>query len=278
MPDITAATVKALRDRTGLPMMDCKKALQECSGDEEAAIRWLKERGQKVKEKHAGRTTSAGRVAVYADLEGGVGAMVELRCVTAPVAKNAEFAQLAGDLAKQLATGPGASTPDELLDQPSPSQPGKTLLEQYDELHNRIREKFELRRIVRVDVPCGGYAHHDGSTGVLLSVEGGTAELAKDVCMHVAAIRPSAVSKEDLDEDLINKEREIQVERARKEGKPENIIEKMTEGRMRSFYAEHCLLDQPFVKGESDKQTVAKVAKQAGMKILGFIHWQVGKE
>jgi len=278
MADITAAAVKALRDRTGLPMMDCKKALQECSGDEEAAIRWLKERGQRVKEKQAGRATSAGRVAVYAALEGGVGAMVELRCVTAPVAKNAEFVRLADDLAAQLATGPGAATPDELLRQPSPSQPGQTLQEQYDDLHNRIREKFELRRIVRIDAPCGGYAHHDGSTGVLLAVEGGTAELAKDVCMHIAAIRPSAVSREDLDQDLVSKEREIQVERARKEGKPEKIIEKMIEGRMRSFYAEHCLLDQPFVKGESEKETVGKVAKQAGMKILRFIHWEVGKE
>ncbi|MHC4399477.1 MAG: translation elongation factor Ts [Planctomycetota bacterium] len=278
MSQITAAAVKALRDRTGLPMMDCKRALQEADGDEEAAVRWLKERGQKVQQKQSGRATSTGRIAVFTDLEKGVGAMIELRCETAPVANNEEFVQLANDLVTQLATGPGAATPEQLLGQPSPSQAGKTLQEQYDELYNRIREAFQLKQIIRVDGPCGGYCHHDGSTGVLLLVEGGDADLAKDVCMHVAAIRPSAVGRDDLDASLVEQERQVQVERARQEGKPEKIIEKMIEGRMRSFYAEHCLLEQPFVKGESDKETVGKVAEAAGMKIVRFVHWQLGKE
>jgi len=278
MPEITAAAVKALRERTGLPMMECKRALQEAGGDEEGAIEWLQKRGQKVMGDRAGRETSSGRLAIYSDPDAGVAAMVELLCESAPVAANDEFIALASDLARQLATGPGASTPDELLAQPSPSKPGQTLKQQFDDLNNRIREVFRLNRIVRIDAPCGSYLHHDGAKGVLLEVEGGTADLAKDVCMHVVSMRPQACSKDDLAAAVVAKHREIEKERARQEGKPENIIEKMIDGRMRNFYAERCLLEQPFIKGESDKDTVGKVAKAAGMKILRFVHWEVGKE
>ena len=111
---------------------------------------------------------------------------------------------------------------------------------------------------------------------MLLEYEGGTPEVAKDVCMHVAAMRPSVVSVEDLDPELLAKEREIQKEIARQEGKPESIIDKMIEGRMRNFYAESCLLEQPFVK--DDKKTVGAVAKDAGMKVIRFLHWELGKE
>jgi len=291
MPDITAAAVKALRDRTGLPMMDCKRALQETGGDEDAAIELLRKAGQKVLAKRAGKETSEGRIAVFASLDPGVGSIVELQCESAPVASNREFVQLAGDLARQLATGPGAETPEELLGQPSPAhsvghlrcptdgRAPQTLQEQFDELVNRIREVFRLKRIARIDGPCGGYVHHDGSTGVLVQVEGGSAELAKDVSMHIAAMRPTVVDREELDPQLVAKEREILTEQARQEGKPDKIIEKMVEGRMRKeFYARLCLNDQPFVKGQSDKDTVGKVTGAAGMKVIRFIRWQVGKE
>lgn len=279
MPDITAAAVKALRDRTGLPMMDCKRALQEAGGDQDAAIELLRKAGQKVLAKRAGKETSQGRIAVFASLDSGVGSIVELQCESAPVASNGEFIQLAGDLARQLATGPGAETPEELLGQPSPSKAPQTLQEQFDELLNRIREVFRLKRIARIDGPCGGYVHHDGSTGVLVEVEGGNAELAKDVCMHITAMRPTVVAREELDPQLVAKEREILTEQARQEGKPDKIIEKMVEGRMRKeFYARLCLNDQPFVKGQSDKDTVGKVTGAAGMKVIRFIRWQVGKE
>ena len=141
-----------------------------------------------------------------------------------------------------------------------------------------MREVFRLKRIARIDGPCGGYVHHDGSTGVLLEVEGGSAGLAKDICMHVAAMRPSVVSKNDLDPEVVAKEREILAEQARQEGKPEKIIEKMVEGRMREFYQQQCLLEQPFVKGESKKDTVGRIAEAAGMKIVRFVRWQLGKE
>ncbi len=276
MTEITAAAVKTLREKTGLPMMDCKRALQDAQGDQQRAIELLRKAGKKTMEKRVGRETSAGRIAVYTDFEAGVGTMVDLRCESAPVAGNEQFAQLANDLAEQLATGPGAETPEQLLSQPSPSSPDQTLQQQFDELNNRIREAFKLQQIQRIDSPCGGYAHHNAAAGVLLQVEGGNADLAKDVCMHVAAMRPAVLRKEDLDPAEVDKEREILSEAARKEGKPEEIIEKMVEGRLRNFYAQRCLLDQPFVK--DDKRTVGKVAQQAGKKILRFVHWELAKE
>ncbi len=276
MAEITAAAVKSLRERTGLPMMDCKKALQEAGGDADAAIEILRKAGKKTMEKRSGREMSAGRIAIDARAENNAGSIIELLCESAPVAANQEFIQLAHDMAHQLATGPGAATPDELLDQPSPSKPGTTIRQVYEDLNNRIREVFRLNRIARIDGNCGGYVHHNGSLGVLLQYEGGTPDLAKDICMHVAAMRPTVVSVADLDAATLQKEREIQMEIARGEGKPENILEKMVEGRMRNFYAERCLTEQPFVK--DDQKTVGQVAKAAGMKLVRFIHWEVGKD
>ena len=274
MAEITAAMVKRLRDETQLPMMECKKALNESGGDMEAAKQKLREAGKKFMGKRQDRTTEEGRIGVYASVAGGVGAMVELQCESAPVASNEEFVQLADDLAKQLATGPGAQTADELWSQPSPSKSGTTLEAQRDEIQNKIREVFRLSRLVRIDAPCGGFVHM-AKIGVLAQVEGGSDELAKEVALHVAAMNPSAATIEQLDPALVAREKEIQIERARGEGKPENIIEKMIEGRMRNFYAEHVLTEQPFVKDES--QTVGKFAKTGSMKVSGFTRWELGK-
>lgn len=277
MPEITAATVKALRERTGLPMMDCKKALQEADGDQDKAVEILRKSGKKTMEKRSGRETSFGRIAVYAGWEEKRGAIVELLCESAPVASNQEFVQLANDLAQCLATGPGAATPDALLSQASPA--GVEFKVQFDDLSNRIREVFRLSRIARIDGPCGGYVHHNGATAVLLEAEGGDPTLAKDICMHIAAMRPTAVSREELDPAEVAKEREILSEAARHEGKPEKVIEKMVEGRLRDFYAQRCLLEQPMANAmKYGTITVGKLAEQAGMKIRRFIHWEVGKE
>ncbi len=276
MAQITAAAVQSLRSKTGLPMMDCKKALEETGGDQEKAVELLRKAGAKVAEKRSGRSTTAGRVAVYVDFAAQRGAMVDLRCESAPVSGNEEFVQLANDLVVQLATGPGATSGDQLLDQPSPSTAGMTLRQQFDDLNNRIREAFKVERIVRIDAACGGYAHHNGAVGVLLQVEGGSAELAKDICMHVAAMRPSVTFKEELDPAVVAKEREILAEAARAEGKPEKIIEKMVEGRLRDFFAQCSLADQPFVKEPS--KTVAQVAQEGGMKLVRFVHFELPKE
>jgi elongation factor Ts len=275
MADITAAMVMKLRDETGLPMMDCKKALQETGGDFELAKQKARESGKKIMSIRQDRNTEEGRIAVYTSLNPGVGAMIELQVESAPVAKHEDIIALANDLAKQLATGPGAKTPEELWKQPAPSRKGVTLQQWKDEIEGKMREVIRLARIERINSPAGGYVHHDGKSGVLLVVEGGHDELARSVAMHVAAMKPKAATTAELDPALVAKERGILTEQARKEGKPDNIIEKMIEGRMRNFYAEHVLSEQPFVK--DDKQSVGKVAAAGGMKLIKFIRWQLGE-
>lgn len=276
MAEITAAAVKALREKTGLPLMDCKKALTECAGDEEKSVQWLRERGLKVMGGKADRETAFGRFGIYSGQDKAVGAIVELKCESAPVAKNEDFIQLANDLAQQLATGPGASSADELLAQPSPSKSGQTLREQRDDLMNKIREVFNVGRLSRIEGATGGYSHNAGTvSGVLAGVNGGNDVAAKDVCMHIAAMKPAALNVKDLDPGEVEKERKILREAALQEGKPENIVDKMVEGRLRSFYAERVLLEQPFVK--EPKQTVGQFAKESKMEIKQFIHWVLGE-
>ncbi len=272
---ITAGDVKRLRERTGLPMMDCKKALSEAGGDEDKAIEILRKAGQAVAEKRAGRETSFGRFGIYTGTDKPAGAIVELLCESSPVTQNEEFVQLAKDLATQLATGPGASTPDELLDQPSPSKGDMTLRQQKEDLFNRIREVFNVGRMKRFDSATGGYSHNAGTiSGVLISVTGDDEQATKDISMHIAAMRPKALSVEDLDPAIVDKEREILREAALQEGKPENIVDKMVEGRLRNFFAERVLLEQAFVKG--DKQSVGEFAKSQGITIQDYVHWELG--
>jgi len=276
MAEITAAAVKELRQMTGLPMMDCKKALSECDGDKDKAIQWLRERGAKVMGGRADRETTFGRFGIYAGVDRTTGAIVELKCESDPVAKNEEFIKLASDLAEQLATGPGAASAEELLAQPSPGKQGATLAEQKDELMNRIREVFKVGRIARIDSPCGGYSHNAGTiSGVLVAVTGGNDVTARDISMHIAAMRPLALTVDELDPEVVERERGILREAALQEGKPANIVDKMVEGRLKSFYAEQVLVEQPFVK--EPKTTVGELAKSHGMKLHQFIHWELGQ-
>ena len=279
MAAVTAAAVMALREKTGLPMMECKKALTECGGDTEQAVEWLRKQGVKTQAMRADRETSMGRLAIYTDLEKGVGTLVELKCESAPVAGSPDFMDFVNDIAKTLALGSGANSPEELLAQKSQAHPDKTLGEIKDDLFNRMREVFELSRICRIDAPCGGYAHHDGSKAALVEIAGETAgpqaaEVAKDVAMHIVALSPKAIVKEDLDQAVVDKEREILTEAAKQEGKPENIIQKMIEGRLRNFFSQCVLLEQPFVK--DDKQSVGKLLKSAGLSVKRMEHWKIG--
>jgi len=274
MAEISAAMVKALREETGQPMMECKAALVEAGGDKEAATKILREKGIKVQETRLGRDTEFGRLGAYTDAK--VGALVELMCESAPVAGGPDCRQFADDLAKQLATGPGAASADELLKQPSPSQAGKTLGEQKDDLFNRLREVFRIGRIVRYDGTAAGYVHVTGDLGALVEFEGGDAAVAKDIAMHIVAAGPKAVTKEELNATEVAKEREFLTEQARKEGKPDAIIAKMIEGRMKNFYTARVLTEQPFVK--DSELSVAQVLKNAGMKIKRFVNWKLGKE
>jgi elongation factor Ts len=277
MAEITAAKVKSFRERTGLPLMECKSALAEAGGDEEKAVQILRERGEKLGDKRASRETAFGRFGLYYGPEKSKGAIVELKCESAPVTQNEEFIQLSEDLAEALAnSAESLDTPEELLALESPSKSGTTLKEQMAELFNRIREKFEVGRMAKLDGTCGGYFHNSGTVaGVLIAIEGGSETAAKDVAMHIAAMRPQALRKEDLDPAEVQKEREILKAAALKEGKPENIVDKMVEGRLRQFFAERSLLEQPFVK--DDKQTVSQYAKDNGMEIKGFVHYVLGQ-
>jgi elongation factor Ts len=278
MAEITAAAVMALREKTGLPMMECKKALAECGGNTDQAVEWLRKQGVKTQALRADREMSTGRLAVYTDPAKGVGTMIELKCESAPVAGSPDFKDLVNDIAKTLALGPGAKTPADLLAQKSLAHPEKTLGELKDELFNRMREVFELSRICRIDAPCGGYAHHDGSKAALVEIVGKTtpdaATAAKEIAMHVVALAPQALTKDDLDPAAVAKEREILTEAARSEGKPENIIAKMIEGRLRNFFSQNVLLEQPFVK--DDKQTVGQFAKAAGFEVKSMHNWKLG--
>ncbi|QDU93235.1 translation elongation factor Ts [Lignipirellula cremea] len=272
MADITASAVKAFRERTGLPLMDCKKALTEAGGDEDAAIEILRKKGKALSDTRGDRETSFGRFGIY--LGDNVAALVELKCESAPVTQNEEFRQLANDLAQQLATGPGAATAEELLAQNSPSK-GIPLSEQKDDLFNRIREVFNVGRIVRFEGRSGAY-EHPGSVvhGVLLEADGGTPEQLRDICMHIAAMSPSALKVDELDADEVAKERNILREAALKEGKPESIVDKMVDGRMGNFYAERVLQEQPFVKAENN-ETVGAFAAANGITLKKFVHWEL---
>lgn len=274
MAEISAAAVKAFRERTGLPLMDCKKALNEAGGDEQKAIELLKKKGEKLSLDRSDRETAFGRFGMYFNTEPGIGAMVELRCESAPVTQNEEFHQLAQDLAQQLATGPGATNAEQLLEQPSPSVAGKTLGEQKNDLFNRIREVFNVGRLVRIDGPCGGYEHKGAvAHGVLVEATGGTPEQLRDIAMHIAAMRPAGLTPDDLDPEMVAKERELLREAAVREGKPENIVDKIVEGQLRKFYAERVLLEQPFVK--DNDLSVGKFAKQNGIEVKQFVHWEL---
>ena len=276
MAEITAALVRELREETGLPMRDCKQALVEAGGDKQKAKDEMRKKGLKLQEGRGSRETSFGRFGIYAGLDKKAGAIVELKCESAPVAGSAEFIQLANDLAQQLATGPGATTADELLAQPSPSQKGKTLKDVKDDMFNRIREVFNVGRMARIEGQTGGYCHNATTvSGVLVQVEGGNDEAAKDISMHIAAMRPLAVNKEEIDPVIVAKEREILKQAALAEGKPANIVDKMVEGRLKNFYAEKVLLEQPFVKENSI--SVGKHAEGHGMKVKKFVHWELGK-
>lgn len=278
MAEITAEAVRALRERTDLPMMECKKALVEASGDQEKAVQILKERVKGLKLKVADRSTSEGRIPTLTAADGSAAVMVEVQCESAPVAKGDDFLFLCDQLTKQLLNGPGATTPEELLAQKCPDKPALTLHDLHEETLNKIRENIVVARIIKAKGPVAGYTHHDGKLGVLLQATGAnaTAPVLRDVAMHIAALNPIVCLPEQLDPALVAAERTKQAEEARKSGKPENIIEKIVDGKMRMFYdGQGVLVAQPFAK--DDSKTVAQALAAAGLTATGFIRWRLGQ-
>jgi elongation factor Ts len=274
---ITATMVNELRQRTSRPMMECKKALTQADGDMAKAEKILRETGHVAK---GDRTTGEGRVAVAIDPAKQVGAMIEMLCESAPVAKSELFVALAGDLAKQVAIE-GEATPDDLLNHKLIGDPSKTVKDRIADVVNVIREAMKVGRMVRLQGQLGSYVHHDGSIGVLLQVEGANPDhqVLRDVCMHIAATRPIAARREDVSADRVAQEKEIaraQIANDPKNaGKPAQILDKIAEGKLKTFFAENVLIDQPFVKDTT--KTVGQLLQSAGLKVVRFVRYKVGE-
>jgi elongation factor Ts len=273
MSEITAAAVKALRERTGAGMMDCKRALQEAGGDEEQAIDILRKSGAAKAAKRSHREVSEGTVAIVRDEATGAVAMVEVASETDFVARNDDFLAFANRAAETaLAHAPtGEPRPgEELLDLPPEAPLGTEL----DDLRARIGENLALTRFVRFEPTPGGtlasYVHFGNRIGVLVELEGAgestdLTALARDLAMHIAASRPAGISPDDIPEEERERERRVLIEQATAEGKPPEIAEKIVEGRMRKFYEQAALLWQPFVKDPDRK--ISDLLKEAGADV-----------
>jgi elongation factor Ts len=276
MAEISASAVMKLREKTGLPLMDVKKALAEAAGDEAKAIEILKGQFGRVMEKRAANPTEEGRIFARINPQTGEGAMVEVQCESAPVATNEEFIALGEALVAQLLSGPGAKTPEDLLAQPAPG--GGTLQQKFEDVVNKIREKLVVARVVRVPGPVGAYVHHDQKTAVLMQAEGDGKDLGilRDVAMHIAALKPVVTHVHELDPKLVQAERDRLAAEARKTGKPENIIDKIVDGRMKVFYKDDAgvLVEQAFAR--DDTKSVSQVLAEKGLKAKGFTLWILG--
>ncbi len=289
MAEIKASQVKELRDKTGAGMMDCKKALTETGGDVEEAVDWLRKKGLAAAAKRAGRTASEGLVGLAVD--GKAGAVVEINAETDFVARNEDFQKFVASVAEiALATGADEQA---LMNAPFPGN-GRTVAEELTHMIATIGENMTLRRVAALTVETGvigSYIHNAlgpglGKIGVLVALESGGAsaaleDLGKSLAMHVAASSPLAVSRDDLDPASVQRERTILADQARQSGKPEEIIEKMVEGRLRKFYEEACLVDQTYViDGENRvSEVLAAVAKEAGAAVTlkGFVRFGLGE-
>jgi elongation factor Ts len=274
MPAITASMVAELRAKTDAPMMECKKALTEADGDAARAEEILRVKLGKKAGKAAARVTAEGVIA--ASVDGTTGALIEVNCETDFVSKNESFLAFAKSCAELVARQ--APTDVAALSALPLQQDtfGPTVEDVRKGLIGKIGENLSIRRFVRY-ADGGRLASYLHGTRIGVIVEySGDDVAAKDVAMHVAAMKPASVTKDDLDPSEIDKDRSVLSEAARKEGKPENIIEKMVEGRLKNFFAERVLSEQPFVK--DDKLTVGKVAQDGGMKLKKFIRWQLGEQ
>ncbi len=272
---ITAALVKELREMSGAGMRDAKKALPETDGDMEAAIDWLRTKGLAKAAKKAGRTAAEGLVAVA--VEGGKGVAVEVNSETDFVGKNAEFQAMVKSIANAALT---ASDVEALK---AATVDGKTVETMITDKIATIGENMTLRRMASVEgETVVTYVHNAaadnmGKIGVLVALKGGNEDFGRQVAMHVAAAdpRPQALTEAEIDPEVVAKERQVQIDIAKESGKPDAVIEKMIEGRMKKFLAEITLLNQAFVVNPD--LTVGAAAKEAGVEILGYVRMEVGE-
>ena len=273
---VTASLVKELREKTGAGMMDCKKVLTETNGDMEKAIELLRERGIAKAAKKSGRVAAEGLVEAYVSEDGKIGAVVEVNSETDFVAKNEEFKNFVMNVAKQVVEK-NPATVEELLAQDSIEVPGKTVNEVLVDKIATIGENMNIRRFERFESEglVEKYIHGDGKIAVLVNMKSGDKEVAKDVCMQIAAARPEYLNEASVPEDRLNKEKEILKAQTMNEGKPEAIAEKIVQGRIRKFFEEVCLVDQVFVKDSNKK--VSDILKEHNAEVVEFARFEKGE-
>ncbi|MFJ7667741.1 translation elongation factor Ts [Lysinibacillus sp. NPDC097195] len=275
MANITAQLVKELREKTGAGMMDCKKALVQTDGDLEAAIDFLREKGLSSAAKKADRIAAEGTT--YILEKGNEAIILEVNAETDFVAKNDKFQVLVSALAEQLLAAKPASVEAALELE---NAEGVKIADQISTAVATIGEKITLRRYeikTKTDADAfGSYLHMGGRIGVLVSLEGSTdAAAAKDIAMHIAAINPTYVSRDEVSAEEVERERKVLTEQALNEGKPENIVAKMVEGRLGKYFEDVCLLDQSFVKNSDQK--VRDFVATTGGAVTGFVRYAVGE-
>ena len=273
---VTAALVKELREKTGAGMMDCKKVLTETDGDLEKATELLRERGIAKAAKKSGRVAAEGIVEAYISEDGKVGAIVEVNSETDFVGKNEEFRAFVMNIAKQVVEKNPADV-ESLLAQDSIEEPGKTVQEVLVGKIATIGENLNIRRFARFasEDLVEKYIHGDGKIAVLINMKKGSKEVAKDVCMQIAAARPEYLNEESVPAERIEKEKEILKIQTMNEGKPEAIAEKIVEGRIGKFFSEICLLDQQFVKNPDIK--VSQLLKEKDAEVVEFARFEKGE-
>lgn len=279
---VTPQMVKQLRDRTDLPMGDCKSALVESNGDMEKAIEILRSKFKGAAAKREGSETAEGRVGTFIDNSAKIAAIVELRCETAPSAKSDRFVALATDLAKHVAV----KNPGEVADALNQAFVGGsgTVQDRINDVVGVIREKMVLHRFQRLEGSVyGAYVHHDGTVGVLLECRGANAndELLRDVCAHIAALNPPYTTVADVPADILAKEKqlvqtEIQAD-PKNASKPANIVEKIAEGKLKTRLSEVVLVEQPMANvGKYPNMSVGQALQKAGLEPVKFIRYKVG--
>jgi elongation factor Ts len=277
MANFTAADVKRLRDLTGSGMMACKKALEEADGDFDKSVELLRLKGAKDVGKRAERTAANGLVTEHFNGSGD-GTIIELNCETDFVAKNEQFIELADRIAVFAASGDAADASALLA---SEIEAGSTVQQVIDEAGAKLGEKIELRRFAHFKGAfVGSYLHKSDpslppTTGVLVELDTENADVAKDVAQQIAAMSPKYLTVDDVPADVVAKERALAEQMTRDEGKPEQAIPKIVEGRVKSYFKDFVLLEQPFVK--ESKKTVGKVLQEAGVSVKRFARFKVGE-
>ena len=267
MTTISAALVKDLRERTGLPMMECKKALQEAAGDIEAAIENLRKSSGMKAAKKAGRTAADGVIAARVAADGSYGVLIEVNSETDFVARDENFLRFVARVADRALAGRS----DDIV-----ALMAGELEEARQALVQKIGENIGARRAHVLEAAVvGDYVHSNNRIGVLVGLSGGSRELARDIAMHVAAVNPQVAKPEQMPAEVVAKEREIYAAQARESGKPEEIVQKMIAGRVHKFLAESSLVEQPFVKDPDT--TVGKLLRSAGADVVGFVRYEVGE-